>query len=134
MISNIPTFRAKKIDRNEYVEGLLGEKCQSDGTHLKYCIVGNGYAIDPSTLSIHFPNMLDKEGNKIFASLQEDGKGGDKFIEDGKIFIIWLENISFKMNASIKENGKGVNYNDELHEWFNYDNNCFDLKVIGIQE
>ena len=34
-------------------------------------------AINPSTLAIHFPDMIDSEGNKIFASLSEDGKGGD---------------------------------------------------------
>jgi hypothetical protein len=33
--------------------------------------------IDISTLSINFEDMLDSQGNKIFASLQEDGKGGD---------------------------------------------------------
>lgn len=32
--------------------------------------------IDPSTLAIHFPDMIDSEGTKIFASLSEDGKGG----------------------------------------------------------
>jgi len=37
--------------------------------------------IDPSTLSINFPDMLDLEGTKIFASLSEDGKGGDILIE-----------------------------------------------------
>jgi len=33
--------------------------------------------VDPTTLSIHFPDMLDNQGNKIFASLSEDGRGGD---------------------------------------------------------
>ena len=35
------------------------------------------YPIKNDTLSINFSNMLDSEGNKIFASLSEDGKGGD---------------------------------------------------------
>ena len=39
------------------------------------------YEIDPTTLSIHFPDMLDSQENKIFASLQEDGKGGDIILE-----------------------------------------------------
>ena len=42
------------------------------------------YEIDPTTLSIHFPNMLDSQGNKIFASLSENGKGGDILIEEGR--------------------------------------------------
>ena len=32
------------------------------------------YEIDTTTLSIHFPNMIDIKGNKIFASLSEYGK------------------------------------------------------------
>ncbi len=40
------------------------------------------YEIDPTTISIHFPTILDNQGNKIFASLQEDGKGGS--VEDEK--------------------------------------------------
>lgn len=31
---------------------------------------------EESTRSINFDDMLDKQGNKIFASLSEDGKGG----------------------------------------------------------
>ena len=33
--------------------------------------------IDPTTLAINLADMLDSQGNKIFASLSEDGKGGD---------------------------------------------------------
>ena len=50
--------------------------------------------IDISTLAIHFPDMLDSQGNKIFASLSENGKGGDicervgtVFYEHGRIMI-----------------------------------------------
>ena len=31
------------------------------------------FEIDPTTLSIHFPDILDSQGNKIFTSLQEFG-------------------------------------------------------------
>lgn len=80
MISNIPIYRAKKIDSDEYVVGqYLGYK--------GYPTIFNEYGldgvnIDETTLSIHFPSMLDSQGNKIFASLREDGKGGD--IVEGK--------------------------------------------------
>ena len=33
---------------------------------------------DESTRSIHISDMTDSEGTKIFASLSEDGKGGDE--------------------------------------------------------
>ena len=60
------------------------------------------YEIDTSTLSIHFPDMLDIRGNKIFASLQKDGKGGDAMQDDDYYgiakykdsrFIVEYENV-----------------------------------------
>ena len=80
---NIPIFRAKKIDSNEYVLGWLLQDC------FGYYIIPTNNAlrceslnsesieIDPTTLAIHFPAILDSQGNKIFASLQKDGRGGD---------------------------------------------------------
>ena len=71
---NLPIFRAKKLDSDEYVIGFY------EGWEEKHFIVTSPkefFKIDPATLSIHFPDMLDNQGNKIFASLQEDGKGGD---------------------------------------------------------
>ena len=47
--------------------------------------------IDPSTLAIHFPDMIDSEGTKIFASLSEDGKGGDIFIINGIKCILYIK-------------------------------------------
>jgi len=76
---NIPIYRAKKIDSDEWVEGYYFFT-KAYGTHKIYP-VGKDYKeikIYPNTLSIHFPNMLDKNGKKIFASLSKDGVGGDK--------------------------------------------------------
>jgi hypothetical protein len=89
MKTQIPIYRAKKLDSDEYVEGYyfyenidvvkheFKDECREAENH--YIGFGNGYAdlIDPSTLAIHFPDILDSEGTKIFASLSEDGKGGD---------------------------------------------------------
>lgn len=77
MNTNIPLYRAKKIDGDEYVIGFLFK----DYYNFKWFIHDSVQTdeIDPSTLSIHFPDMLDSEGGKIFASLSEDGKGGDEF-------------------------------------------------------
>lgn len=77
---NIPIYRANKIDSDEWVEGYLTQWF-TDAS--RYCIENfklyssNTINIDPSTLAIHFPNMIDKNGKKIFASLSEDGVGGD---------------------------------------------------------
>lgn len=88
MNTKIPIYRAKKIDSHEYVIGYLGQ--YDDGNYwikpLPFNIGGivisstggkNWSDIDITTLSIHFPYMLDSKGNEIFASLSEDGKGGD---------------------------------------------------------
>ena len=83
---NLPIFRAKKIDSDEYVEGYLEEYNTSDFYISLMPNKIDAYKIDPTTLSIHFPDMLDSQGNKIFASLQENGKGGDK-TDSGKVMI-----------------------------------------------
>ena len=75
---NIPIYRAKKIDSDKYIQGYLlgmwGEYFISWGETNH---VPNKVQIDPTTLAIHFKDMLDSQGNKIFASLSNDGKGGD---------------------------------------------------------
>lgn len=73
---NIPIYRAKKIDSDVYITGYLYKNGDFVTVH--------NIRIDPPTLAIHFPDMLDSKGNKIFASLSEDGKGGDcTFMENG---------------------------------------------------
>lgn len=91
---NIPIYRAKKIDSDKYIEGFLYQDIicyvPSDGVKSdeykkaldeeSWFITDNmsrNEMIDITTVSIHFPDMLDSQGNKIFASLQKDGKGGD---------------------------------------------------------
>ncbi len=87
----IPVYRANRTDGLGYIEGYLIKQDDSE----KFSIVKNfnlstiygmvcPHDIDSTTLAIHFPDMLDSQGNKIFASLNEDGKGGDRLIEDGK--------------------------------------------------
>ena len=86
-MKSIPIFRAKKIDSNEYIIGYL----KFDRKHNHYSInpiddENTWHKIEENTLAIHFPDMLDSQGNKIFASLQENGKGGDK-TDSGKVMI-----------------------------------------------
>ena len=80
---NIALYRAEKIESDKYVEGFLIKK-NYDNQKVRYFIledknteVAMTYEIDPTTLAINFNDMLDSQGNKIFASLSEDGKGGD---------------------------------------------------------
>lgn len=101
---NLPIFRAKKLDSDKYIIGQYietefsnEEYCgiEEQETIIKHCIikdfrtVHDDYEycnfditeIDIATLSIHFPDMIDSQRNKIFASLQKDGKGGDIILE-----------------------------------------------------
>ena len=112
---NLPIFRAKKLDSDEYVigdlfdgnyiiakselnrdisealkhirEDILTKDCVSAECKNEHHLLSKMlnkllvnerlehiYEIDTTTLSIHFPNMIDIKGNKIFASLSENGK------------------------------------------------------------
>lgn len=112
-MSNIPIYRAKSNERkNTYVEGFLIGVDEDIGLctiRTKDDYIG-GEICYLDTLSIHFPDMLDSQGNKIFASLQEDGKGGDilggvriKFCQEDFIFKIQPIGYNYwnKINSSI---------------------------------
>ena len=96
--------------------------------------------IDPTTLAIHFPDMLDSQGNKIFASLSKDGRGGDivefehiEYLEDDepsymiKGLCIFAESSLFVKDI---DNRFDRVFYDEMG--CNFRNK--ELKVIGIQE
>ena len=96
---NIPIYRAKKIDSDEYVEGIA-----VDNNLLIQCTHFDSYynehiasvvEIDPTTLAIHFKDMIDSEGNKIFASLSKNGKGGDIMKDDEYYGIAKYKDSSF---------------------------------------
>ncbi len=66
--------RAKKFKSEKYVIGYLQPKI--DGKY--YLLVdGDLVQVDKTTLAIHLPKMIDKKKNKIFASVNRNGKGGD---------------------------------------------------------
>lgn len=125
---NIPLYRAKKIDSDEYVEGLLSHRIESEK------VIGISYDgvafCDPSTLSIHFPDMLDSQGNKIFASLSKDGKGGDcTFMENGYNETFMWDSL----NGCIVL--KSPNYECRCFKSGNRNETTFNkYTIIGIQE
>lgn len=140
---NLPIYRAKKLDSDKYIIGQYietefsnEEYCdiEEQETIIKHCIikdfrtVHDDYEycnfditeIDIATLAIHFPDMIDSQKNKIFASLQEDGKGGD---------IIETE-LKRVCTAKYKEYFFYADNKD-------YHCNCFGFihsKIIGIQQ
>ncbi len=85
---NLPLYRAKEIDSNDYIVGYIIEAeggfwidGEYDDGHIFH------REIDTKTLSINFENMIDKNGKKIFASLSKDGVGGDIY-RNGNITAI----------------------------------------------
>ena len=113
----IPIYRAKKIDSDEYVEGYYlpvyympifenGELVSFEDIFNILQVNKTTYTeIDTSTLSIHFQNMLDKNGKKIFASLSEDGVGGDECKSADGLKDSWL-------NGVIRIDGSGARINN----------------------
>ena len=117
----IPTYRANKKDSDERVEGYL----IYSGILESYRIIANykEVDVDSSTLAIHFPDMIDSEGTKIFASLSEDGKGGDidGTQEEDYVFIMKRGVVGISPIAEVTED-----FDDCI---------CLDLcKVTGIQK
>ena len=89
MNTQIPIFGAYTFE-GEWVEGALlpsdNRLCistskqlwitEDDGSRFRSYYASLVFEIDPETLSIHFPDMLDKNGDCIFAALNESGVGG----------------------------------------------------------
>ena len=124
---NIPIYRAKKIDSDEYAVGYYTYNIDNG---LGFIWEENIHKVDITTLAIHFPDMLDSQGNKIFASLSEDGKGGD---------ILEYKKLTNKMFFDGREVQTKITYCKFATSGFNIltvfrskDNDSF--KVIGIQQ
>ena len=124
---NIPIYRAKKIDSDEYVEGDFFKGKPSTNTfNIDYWFedeVKHGkkaFTIDVSTLAIHFPDMIDSDGTKIFASLSEDGKGGDI-----------IDDLTEKMVVRYDSVYRSIIVSEEM---MFYELNFARVKVTGIQE
>ena len=122
----IPIFRAKKLDSDEYVKGWYSSPILISGKlYVSITNTDGEFSIDTTTLSIHFPDMLDSQGNKIFASLQEDGKGGDvcsvnDYIDSGLNGIAIYQNYGFRIDRKGKAMGISLSSTD--------------IKIIGIQQ
>ena len=74
---NIPIYRAKKIDSDDYVNGYLLDK-NTILTKAYYYVQGmppevEEYFnnIDPTTLAIHFPDSINTNSEKVWYNLEE---------------------------------------------------------------
>ena len=123
---NLPIYRAKKIDSDEYVMGWYSSPIIIEGkTYLSITNKDGEYRIDTTTLSIHFSDMLDSQGNEIFASLQKNGRGGDvcsvnDYIDSGLGGVAIYQNYGFRIDRKGKAMGISLSSTD--------------IKIIGIQQ
>jgi hypothetical protein len=92
MKTQIPVYRVKTLD-GEWIEGLITWDSEfgceriiqreKAGTSI--------HSFDPETLAIHFPDMNDKNGERIFAALNDSGVGGSVVI-----YSDVLSNVKYK--------------------------------------
>ena len=130
----IPIYRAKKIDSDEYVEGLLMKSNKGITGYEVFCIQEDNFwreiPIDQNTLAIHFPNMIDKNGKKIFASLSEDGVSGDLITYP---YILFDGETKYrKMVATIDDSWD--DFSCARHLGFDSPEEFSELEVIGIHK
>ncbi len=135
MINNIPIYRAKKIDNDEYVKGFYWSERE-----IHYIAFEDEFGwmikfeIDSTTLSIHFSLTKDSDDTPIFASLQEDGKGGD-VLEDLKKDrgVCTFERTGNRFFLGLKEYNFSGGLGNHTGSW-TLDYITKNGKVIGIQE
>ena len=144
----VPQFRAKKIDSDEYVIGTISP-C---GNYILSYFVGYQYVdeyknntyfnipIDQSTLSIHFPDMLASDSDRllpngekdlrIFASLSKDGKGGDILLFNDSIDIRELVTLYNCYTMDLKP----INIIKDSYNFLGANIKSEKLKITGIQQ
>ena len=127
---NLPIYRAKRVDNGEYVEG-----CGVDGNLLIQCThfasyyrehIASVVEIDTTTIAVHYPDMLVWNSDRLimsnlnkdlrlFASIRNDGKGGDivrmesecedyvaEFNTKGLAFYEYLDCKKYKISSYYK--------------------------------
>ncbi len=148
-------FRAEVKDinsklTNAAIENLtkIGGKFYAIGSEIdlknEYGIIDENedfFECKKETRSINFEDMKDSEDNPIFASLSEDGKGGDiidseeyPFTSDGQknynAVVSMIFNQPQYVYNKISENVSGAS--DGINNGFDEEYSSF--KVIGIQK
>jgi len=121
MIINKELHRAKHVYSEKYV---ISNSIKWIGDML-YLLKGDLWIeCEPETRSIHFNDMIDSENNPIFASLQEDGRGGSKTTKG--VCIYNREHNQFRII---------VDFNSKM--WCEVKRNDiedYNIKITGIQK
>ncbi len=121
-------FRAKEKNSNNYVIGYEYYNHVEDEYYITHYVSGSNYKVDRTTRSINIEDILDSKGNKIFASLQEDGKGGDILEFSSNYFGDYTTVLYFK-NHRLITHSKTTKENTIRNK-----ESLSSSKVIGIQQ
>lgn len=76
----LPIYRAKELKKEDYIEfqGFLPiSNVNILGSKAGCAKLNDGTIVDLDYLSISLPKMVDKNKTRVFASLNDEGKGGD---------------------------------------------------------
>lgn len=135
----IPLFRARKLNSDEYVIGQYYYNKNKNLHLISYTYtmpIRDGFTaviectarIDINTLAINFPDMIDSEKTKIFASLSKFGTGGSiTETKDGyKIYN--------RVHLFFKDGTRGSKDLDVIKILSKKYNSVLDIKCIGIKE
>lgn len=93
---DLPIYRGKSIKTKQYVEGYL-KTCTDTGANVYWIQTKDwiDYQIDPMSLCISFPDMLDINGVRVFASLSTSYPVGDIMKDDEYYGIAKYINCEF---------------------------------------
>ena len=142
---NIPIYRAKHKDNGEWVEGYLKMSNMGVTGIEVMCIQELDFwserEILPETIAIHFPDMLDKNSERIFAALNESGVGGSiitasryPFVNEGihnyNAVVMMIYNSVQYVYRQISDNVRGASDGINNH----FDEDYSDFEVTGIYE
>ena len=122
-MGSLPIYRAKEESSSQYYESTT---ILYNGDSLSMLVSTEWIFVDSSTLSISFPNMTDKNGKRIFASLYgENGIGGDVVSNSGG------EAITFMRNGCMHFMNIGDNAHKDHMFVANHMNN---VEIVGIKD
>jgi len=117
--------RAMSLYSNEY---FISESVKFEFNQMYLFVKGKWRECDESTRSINLSDMLDSEGTKIFASLSEDGKGGDNIhVKDFEV-----GNQNYK--CVVRDGCSVLTSVDDNKGFYTFDLFDCDLKITGIQK
>ncbi len=133
-----PIYRAKEMGKDNYIKGFLTNSLNKLNAIIKQTDGHTNKTINETTLSIHFPFMVDKNGKKIFASLnKETGVGGDKIYAQTYDSTGNMSNDVFRDTICVFKDTQVVFMDIIKGEKFYFDYNYFEkesLEVLGVKE